>query len=378
MAAVSDRLTEDPESLWIASVLALVAAVVGGSLLFPQAVYDGFVWRYFWGPVVADGAGASCAVRAGGETALLYSASECATATGVVARPGYTTVSTLSYALVLVLMLGGVVFLVRRLGVGETSDLFFGLFPFMLFGGSLRTVEDVGVALGGGATAAVPFPWSALLISPFIYFTVFFITVVSLVLAVGAERSGLVSRYEYPLAAIGAIAFGSTLVYYGYVASTSDVISITWSVPIITLVGATLVAAITWSLTERYAPHINAGTGVAGAVIVWGHTIDGIANVLSLDWSSQLGIPSYSPKHVVNSAIIDVTSTLQPASVSAAIGTAWPFLFVKVGAALFVVWLFNPEMFDESPRYSWVLLIAVLAVGLGPGTRDFLRATLGV
>jgi uncharacterized membrane protein len=43
-----------------------------------------------------------------------------------------------------------------------------------------------------------------------------------------------------------------------------------------------------------------------------------------------------------------------------------------------VVWVFEPELFDETPRYSILLLIAVLAVGLGPGTRDMLRATFGV
>ena len=378
MAAVSDGRFADPETAWGTVVALLAVALVGGSLLFPRTVYDGFVWRYFWGPVVADGEGASCAVRAGGETSLYYSAADCSAASGIVAQPGYTTVSTLSYALILVLMLGGVVFLVRRLDVGRDSGLFFALFPFMLFGGSLRTVEDVGIALGGGASAALPFPLSALFISPFIYFTVFFITVTGLFIAVGAQRRGLVDRYEYVLASIGALAFATTVVYYGYVAATTTVISVRWAVPTITLGGATVLTAIVWYGTRASMPEIHAGTGLAGALIVWGHTVDGIANVLSLDWSAALGIPSYLPKHVVNSAIINITGAIQPAWMSAAIGTAWPFLFVKIGAAVFVVWLFNPEMFEESPRYSWVLLITVLAVGLGPGTRDFLRATLGV
>ncbi|MFB6130654.1 MAG: DUF63 family protein, partial [Salinigranum sp.] len=47
-------------------------------------------------------------------------------------------------------------------------------------------------------------------------------------------------------------------------------------------------------------------------------------------------------------------------------------------AATFVVWVFEEDIFEESPRYAMLLLVAVLAVGLGPGTRDMLRATLGV
>jgi uncharacterized membrane protein len=51
---------------------------------------------------------------------------------------------------------------------------------------------------------------------------------------------------------------------------------------------------------------------------------------------------------------------------------------VKVLAAIVVVWLFNDEILEESPRYAVLMLLAVLAVGLGPGTRDVLRATFGV
>jgi uncharacterized membrane protein len=40
--------------------------------------------------------------------------------------------------------------------------------------------------------------------------------------------------------------------------------------------------------------------------------------------------------------------------------------------------VFNDEIFEESPRYAYLLLIAILAVGLGPGTRDMLRATLAI
>jgi len=40
--------------------------------------------------------------------------------------------------------------------------------------------------------------------------------------------------------------------------------------------------------------------------------------------------------------------------------------------------VFNGEMFEESPRYTLLLLITVLAVGLGPGSRDMLRATFGI
>ncbi|MFC7223117.1 DUF63 family protein [Halalkalicoccus sp. GCM10025322] len=371
-----DRI--DPARAWAVTAAGLIVALVVGSVAFPRRVYDGFVWRYFWGPVVADGTGSACAQRVGGETVLLDGAGECRQAAGVVAESGYTTVSTVSYALVLVFALIGVVFLLRRLEIGNGRGFFFALFPFMLFGGALRTVEDANVALLQAGDPAIPFPWSGLLISPLIYFTVFFVTLAALLVSVAAARREVVRRYEPLLAGMGTVALVVTVGYLGWLASTTDLLDSHPSVPIVTLVGATLITALVWVGTERYAPEVNAGTGYMGALVVWGHTIDGIANVLSLDWASAFGLPTYTPKHVVNSAIIDVTSALQPDSVSNAIGTAWPFLFVKVGAALFVVWVFNEEIFEDSPRYSMLLLVAVTAVGLGPGTRDFLRATFGI
>lgn len=377
MDDVSDRI--DPARAWAAVAISMITALAVGAVAFPRQVYDGFLWRYFWGPVVADGTGSACAQRVGGETQLLDSTTECQQAMGFVAEPGYTTLSTVSYALVLVFALVGVVFLLRKLDIAKGHGFFFALFPFMLFGGTLRTVEDASIALlRTTGEPAISFPISGLFISPFIYFTVFFVTLAALLASVAIARNGLVSRYEYPLAAIGTLAFTVTIGYLGWLAITTDVLEFHPAVALITLTGATVVAVLVWVGTERYVPEVNVATGYMGVLVVWGHTVDGIANVLSLDWSNELGIPTYSPKHVVNSAIIDVTNAIQPPSVSGAIGTAWPFLFVKIGAALFVVWVFNDEIFDESPQYSMLLLIAILAVGLGPGTRDFLRATFAI
>jgi uncharacterized membrane protein len=83
------------------------------------------------------------------------------------------------------------------------------------------------------------------------------------------------------------------------------------------------------------------------------------------------------PKHPVNRALIGVGEQF-PGTIQHFLGTAWPFLLVKIGAAVFVVWVFDEQIFEESPRYAILLLVAIVAVGLGPGTRDMLRATFGV
>ena len=382
--AVADGLDLSPERAWAAVVGGVTALLAVGSVVFPRVVYDRFLWRSFWGPVVADGEGAQCAVReAGGTTELLGGTAACEAARSageVVASPGYTTFSTVSYVVILLAMLIGVVFLLRRLDIATELRFFYALFPFMLFGGAMRTVEDAGVAAtAAGVEPLIAFPASAVLISPFIYFTVFLFTLACVLAAFGLERRGVVDDYARPLFASGAAGLALAVGYLSYLAATTGYVTFYPQVLVPTLVIATAATAGTWALATRQIPTIRQGTGAAGIVIIWGHAIDGVANVIGLNWMPALtGTANLVPKHVVNALIVDWTGRLLPASIVSVTGDAWPFLLVKLAAATFVVWVFNGEMKTESPRYTLLLLITVLAVGLGPGTRDMLRATFGV
>jgi uncharacterized membrane protein len=377
MATVAERLGIEPERLWAGSVLALLAALIGGSLLFPRIVYDGFVWHYFWGPVQADANAAVCAVRPGGTTRYLYESAACSAAPEPVAYPGYTLVSEVGYVVILLIALTGLVFLLDRLDVGSDRDLFFALLPFIFFGGALRVVEDVTDAAAG---SPIGYPLNTLIISPVIYFTVFVITLLTLVASVSLARRGAVEDYTRPLFASGVVVLVAALLFLLWSAVAPDGPGTFYpQVLVVTLVGSTLAAGGTWWLIERYAPVVNAGTGRMGFVVIWGHAVDGVANVVGLDWMIALGAgPNLVPKHPVNRAIVEITASTLPQSVLAITGDTWPFLVVKLVAATVVVWLFDEQIFDDSPRYAVLLMIAILAVGLGPGTRDMLRATIGV
>jgi uncharacterized membrane protein len=370
----------DPARAWLAAFVTALVAVVGAAIVFPQRVYDGFLWRYFFGPVDADAHGATCAVRSGGTTERLYSQTACGAADGIVVTPGYTTVSTISYALVLIFMLVGVYFLLDRLDVEMSPRFYFALFPFMLLGGALRVVEDVNATfVREDLPMLIPYPEVSVIISPFIYFAMFAITLAALIVGILLDNRGLIEEYEPFLGGVGALALAVTIGFLLYTSATSAVVGFYPAVSILTLTGATVIAALFWWASNEYAPYINDGTGFMGALVVWGHSVDGIANVLSLDWANALGLPvTYGSKHVINAATVRITSAVQPAWLSDAIGTAWPFLLLKVAAAVAVVWVFDEQIFEESPTYAYILFIAILAVGLGPGTRDMLRATLGI
>lgn len=364
------------ERLWALAVTTVAVVLAVGAVLVPEWVYDRFLWQYFWGPVAADGRGVDWLVRIDGTT---YTPAEygeplsTALEAGPVAEPGYTVVSTVSYGIVLLAMLAGVYFLLVRLEVGDRLSFIYGFLPFVFLGGVLRTIEDANIALQSVGDPLVPFPYTAAIISPFIYFLMFAVGVLALVFSVALARRRPSLRYEYPLAAIGTVLLGGSLGVLAWLAVTTEVVSFTLWIPAVTLIGATIATAVTWWAAVQITPEFNAGTGAVGGLIIWGHAVDGVANVLSLDW-----IGGYEPKHVVNAWVRDVTAAVQPEWLSELVGITWPFLPLKVVAAAVIVWLFNDELYRESPRYTILLLLTVLAVGLGPGTRDFLRATFGI
>ncbi|RQG91177.1 DUF63 family protein [Natrarchaeobius halalkaliphilus] len=366
-----------PARVWAVTVGLLAAVVTLAAIAFPQRVYVDLIWQYYWGPVVADAHGWGCIAWAGGEQVQCAQAGADA---GPTASPGYTFVSYAGYIPTLILFLAGIVLLVQRLAIDRYRAGFYALFPFMLFGGALRVVEDANVAAyRETGELAIQLPWSGFLISPLIYFTVFLVTLVAVVVSVWLEQNDSVSGYEYPLAAIGTGLVAVTVGYLGYIAAVEPYATFYPLLLLTTLVGATIATGITWLAIEQFAPGINRGTRYMGIVVIWAHAVDGVANVIGLDWAVAFGHShNLIPKHPVNEAIVNVTGSMLPQSVVDVTGAAWPFLLVKLAAAVVVIWIFDETVFEDSPRYAILLMITVVAVGLGPGTRDMLRATFGV
>jgi uncharacterized membrane protein len=363
--SLAERLGTSPERAYLAAVSAAAAAIAAAAVAFPEAVYDGFIWHYFWGPVQADANSAACAIRPGSTVEYLYSSAECAAATEPVAYPGYTLVSEAGYVAILLVALAGVVLLLRRLDVARTTDFFMALVPLFFFGGALRVVEDADNAM---ADTLFPYPWDTLLISPIIYFTVFGLTLAVVVAAVWLARRGAIDAIERPILFAGIALNVLTVGFLAALAATPGNPATFYPQVIGVIFVATAVStAVTWYATKAWIPWVHSGTGTAGIVVLAAHALDGVANVIGLDYMVALGAgPNLVPKHPVNQYIVDTA------------GAAWPFLVVKLVAAVLVLAIFEEELFEESPRYAVLLLIAVTAVGMGPGTRDMLRATFGI
>jgi len=383
-----ERYGIGPGQAWLAAFVAAVAAIGGAALAFPQRVYDEFLWRYFLGPVRVDATDVSCLVyfRDDGTVQSGAEADGCAPATydgmnAFVVTDGYTVTSTLGYILVLVFMLFGVYLFLDRFDLRPYRGFFYALFPFMLFGGALRTVEDAFIAaINVDATPGLEYPASALLISPFIYFTVFAIALAAFVLSKLLHSRGVTETWTYPLGAMGTSLVGVTFLYLVLAALTEGYATLYPSILFVTLAIATVASVGTYYLVDRLWPSVNAGTGLIGLVVIWAHAVDGVANVLANDWTHLWHGFDYGAKHPFNQFIMDTTGAVQGGSelFGVYVGDAWPFFFVKLIAPVLILALFDEEFLDESPRFAILLLGAVVAVGLGPGTRDMLRVAFAI
>jgi len=321
-------------TLWVAAVVVPVAVVALGSLVRPEIFYDRFFWKYLYGPVVADSQGGLAELPS-----------------GVTATPGYTPVSSAVYAYYLLLAVVGSVHLLDRFEVGDSRSFFYALVPYGLVGGALRVVEDTG---------SLEPPVAYLFISPVIYVTMFVFTLAFFLAALYAEREGIVDDYAKPVAGAGAAVLVAALLYLAYFGSVGEGAEVSLWVLGAVVGMATLFFALVWFPLDRFVPELNTGTGLMGAVLLWSHMLDASSTILGV------GYLGYSEKQPIVDAVIDLT------------GTTYSFAVMKAGIVILILYAFDEQFFKEYRRLPYLLLVAVLAVGLGPGTRNTLRMTLGI
>lgn len=317
---------------WLLAFFLPITVVALGALIRPEIFYDRFVWQNLYGPIVADSVSEPSVYRA-----------------GVEAHPGYTITSTAVYAYYLLLSVIGIVELLERYQVGNTPEFFYALVPFGFAGGALRVVEDTG---------AIEAPLSYFFISPLVYVTMAAFTAAAFALSLRLERQGRFDSYAKPLAGIGAATFAVLLVYIliqGF--QDPPIFAI---VPIGTLGIGTAAWAVFWYSLKFNAPNVLKPTGKMGAVLLWAHMLDAASTAVGVEFFG------YGEKQPIVNAIISTT------------GTAYTFILVKAGIITMILWSFDEKFFEDYERLPYLLLVAVLAVGLGPGTRNTLRVMIGV
>lgn len=228
--------------------------------------------------------------------------------------------------------------------------------PWMVAGAGAHVLHQLG---------ALPDPVAPLFGVPMVYLT----------LATVAGATWLASDHvagEVPARPpAGDLLLGGTLaasvavglvLWHGHQA---DSIAIVW--PAVSVVATGLIAGTAWIGLRRWRSGAAEATGLAGALVLASHTLDGVTTVVGLD------VLDGAERSPLVDALIGVWGDLPTAEV---LGEAWPFVPLKVALALVIIALVAEPM-EESPSFARLLMIAVAALGLAPGVNNLLLFLVG-
>lgn len=367
-------------------ILVSIVSICISSVLFPSAVYDNWIWKYYWGPVVADALGREVEYH------------------GVVAHEGYTLVSEITYGIIALICLYYIYKLLRRLDISIDWNLCISMLPFFLYGSMSRVLEDAGY---------FKIPLSYLFISPLIYVHIAVTAVGSILLGWFVEKNeksyflviyGLVATFIYtvfwllckdlvihplnPLvfALVTAVIILPFMIrkrintlnmplIVGLTASVMSVFAISTTLSEsaarfdVFIVCLSFPALITLSafLTGKFVKRLNIFSQPLNLSMIFGQALDGFATYISIYDPFGMGIPPYGEKHPVSSLFMSVSG-----------GILYPV--IKIGLIILIILIFE-DVLKSDKRYREIinlLKISVFILGFSPGLRDLLRVTLSV
>jgi uncharacterized membrane protein len=343
---ITREIWKNKEKILIYSILLVILIVVLGVVMFPSVFYDQWIWKYYWGPVVADASGGV------------------ATFNGVVAHEGYTMISEITYGIILILALYGIYRLIKRLKIEVNWRFALALMPYILFGPISRVLEDTGY---------FEEPTIYWYISPLIYLQIAIFAILFLLLGYYLEK-----KYSSSKITVNKVLFLGGLIFlipsFYLIAqwilgnrwgSTNgvrfDVFLIVLAL-VFLIVGLVYLVAHIYRKKEQFQVYKNP----LNLAMLSGHLIDGITSYISIKDPFYMGL-SYAEKHPASNFLLEIWGPLFP--------------IVKFLLIIIVIYVFDVYFKDELKNHMTLvnlLKIVILILGFSPGLRDILRVTMGV
>ncbi len=205
----------------------------------------------------------------------------------------YNIVDTLTYAVILIIAVYLIYRWLNRTGFPVDGKFVLATVPFIVTGGLLRVVEDTGYI-----TSDIHF----LLITPLIFFVIFFLTVTSLLLSRILERTGKIASYHTAYAGFGIVGCIIATIFLTWFGLTYSQVSISILLIILTL--ATVAASVVWGCM-RYVLKWEYVSDPLYCILIFGQMLDASATSYGIDLHSM----GYSESHVVGGALITWAGT---------------------------------------------------------------------
>ncbi len=262
----------------------------------------------------------------------------------------YTVVDTLTYAIILIIAVYLLYRWMKRYSIPVDRDLVLATLPFIVFGGLMRVVEDTGV---------ITSDWRFLLITPVIFFFIFFIAFTVLITAWVLSRRGLVGNPYMAYGLVGVLLVLLTAGYLAYLGSTRfhldpGVLVVILSLAVITT--ALVYAFLRYGLKWTYA------ADPLYLALIFGHMLDASATSYGIDIHPM----AYVEQHVVGSNLIALTGTAF---------SMFPLKLIVLVPGIYILQMYRKE---GSSDLFHLIVLAMITVGLAPGVRDMVRMVLYV
>jgi len=330
-------------------ILFVIFVVIAGVLLFPSVFYDQWIWKYYWGPVVADAANSPSGV---------------AYHNGVEASEGYTLVSEITYGIILVIALFFIYKLLKKLNITVDWRFALSLMPYIIFGPVTRVLEDTGYF-------SEPFVYW--FISPLLYFQIAAYALSFLVLGYYIEK-----KFQKPRITVNFVLFigGFVLLIPPLILIINWVIGDRWGfttgaradVFLIVVGIVCLIVSLVYLFTFIFknSKNIIVYRNPLNLAMIAGHLIDGLTSYISIKDPFNMGL-MYAEKHPASNFLLDIWGPLFP--------------IVKFVLIILVIYVFDilyKEELKNNLRLVNLLKIVILILGFSPGLRDLLRVTMGV
>jgi uncharacterized membrane protein len=251
----------------------------------------------------------------------------------------------------LAVVLVGVVALLWAIGPAVTDRTVLAFAPWMMFGSTLHVLYRL---------EAYPDSIELLFGTPTVYAVTALLAGVVWLIAIFLHAAGLLSTIERLVGTVGTGFFVTFAMITIVVRWEEGVFEPFW--PVIAVVLTGVVTAVVWIGLGLWFTDVAAVTGATGALVVFGHALDGVSTAIGYD---VLGASEEVP---VSRMILEAGHALPTAEY---IGGGWLFVVAKVALALLVVGLFK-EYVEDAPKEGRTLLALVAAVGLGPGIHNVL------
>jgi len=333
-------------TFYLSILLIAIVVIMIGIVIFPSIFYDQWIWKYYWGPVVADASGGTAVHK------------------GIQAQEGYTIISELTYGVILIFALYAIYKLLKKLEIVVDWRFALALMPYILFGPITRVLEDTGY---------FDKPWVYWFISPLIYLQIAIYALLFLFLGYYLEK-----KFKKQNLTVNTVLFSGGLIFllpsafliakwflgdqWGFTTGVRfDVLLIVIGL-IVLIVGLVYLFSYVFRSKEQLFAYKNP----LNLAMLAGHLLDGITSYISIKDPLCMGL-SYAEKHPASNALLNIWGPLFPIV---------KFILIIVVIYVFDV-LYKEELKDHLTLVN-LLKIGILILGFSPGLRDLLRVTMGV